>query len=269
MRRREHIFYYTVIAATFIVLEVAAIGILRNNGQIQDNWIAKASHGFTAAVWGRTEAVKHYFSLARENERMAERIFSLEQQLRQYRNEYAFIPDSSRTTAGNFRYLHASIVKMSRNKQHNYLIIDKGAEDSVTQMSGIITDMGVIGIVDAVSRNYSHVRMFTSSGMTVSARIGHEGATGALAWDGHSTNGAILSEIPHHIEITPGDTVYTSGFSAIFPPDIPLGTLGEKKLVNGSSYEIDVTLFEDFRTLRYVTVVDNIDIAELEELERK
>ena len=54
-----------------------------------------------------------------------------------------------------------------------------------------------------------------------------------------------------------GDTIYTSGYSSIFPPDIPLGILGDAKIVNGATYEINVDLFEDFGALRYVTIVDN------------
>ena len=90
-----------------------------------------------------------------------------------------------------------------------------------------------------------------------------------MKWDGRSSRGAILSEIPHHIGISPGDTVYTSGYSTIFPPDIPLGTTGESRLVNGATYEIKVTLFEDFSRLRYVTIVNHTGKEELKELEEE
>lgn len=274
MHDNKRIFRYIVNAVTFIILEVAALAVLYNNGAIQKAWLSRMFQGFAYNVWGRTESIKHYFSLNKENEALAERNFMLEQELRAYREKYGsadMLKDSitGEFNTGNFKYIHASIMKMSRNKQHNYLIIGKGSKDGIAPMSGLITPHGAIGIVDAVSRNYSHVRMFTSAGMTVSARIGYEGAVGSLSWDGKSTNGAILSEIPHHITINQGDTIYTSGFSAIFPPDIPLGTIGEKKIVNGSSYEISISLFEDFSRLRYVTVVDNDDIKELEELESK
>ena len=64
-----------------------------------------------------------------------------------------------------------------------------------------------------------------------------------------------------------GDTVFTSGYSSIFPPDIPLGEVGESKIVNGATYEIKIRLFEDFGALRYVTVVENKSKGELKELE--
>lgn len=273
MSRRGYILYYLTVAAAFIALEAAALSILGNSGQMQNNWLSKGVHAFQAKVWGITEDVRHYLALKQENERLAAENFELAQQLRAYRHLTGkdLMTDSTGFSGniGNFRYIPATIVKMSRKKQHNYLIIGKGEKDGISPRSGIITENGVIGIVDAVSDHYSYVRSFTNTEMSISARIGHEGAVGILKWNGTDDSGATLSEIPHHIDIVQGDTIYTSGFSAIFPPDIPLGTLGRKKMVNGSSYDIEVRLFEDFSKVRYVTVVDNVAIAEFEELERQ
>ena len=69
------------------------------------------------------------------------------------------------------------------------------------------------------------------------------------------------------MEFQPGDTVYTSGHSSIFPADIPLGTAGKAKIVNGATYEIEVTLFEDFAALRHVTIVENLGRDEMKTLE--
>ena len=171
------------------------------------------------------------------------------------------------SVAGCFHYSPASIIKAGSKSQHNYIIIDKGSDDGIYEGAGIITGKGVIGIIDAVSRKYSYARSFKNHEMSISARLGRKGNIGPMSWDGVSSNGAILREIPHHIQITPGDTVFTSGYSSIFPPDIPLGTLGEAKMVNGATYEIKVRLFEDFSALRYVTVVENIDKMEIEKLE--
>ena len=65
----------------------------------------------------------------------------------------------------------------------------------------------------------------------------------------------------------PGDTIYTSGYSAIFPPDIPLGVAGEAKVINGATNEIRVKLFQDHSALKYVTIIENTRIKEIEEIE--
>jgi rod shape-determining protein MreC len=137
----------------------------------------------------------------------------------------------------------------------------------VVKGAGVITGKGVVGVIDAVSEHHSYARSFKNHEMSVSSRLGKDGFIGPMSWDGSSSSRAILKEIPHHAEVAPGDTVYTSGFSTIFPADIPIGTTGEAEIVNGSTYEIEVILFEDFGKLKYVTIVENIGRKEIEELE--
>ncbi len=272
MSRKGNIIYHISVAAISILMEIAALGMLKYNGVIQNNWLSKGIHGLMAGVCGQTESIKGYFSLRKENERLVRENYELAQQVRRYR--YAMNTDFSADTTvsseiGCYRYIPANILKMYSNSQHNYLIINKGSEDGVIIHSGIITPNGVVGVVDAVSRHYSYAIAFTNSNMVVSARLGTDGAVGTLRWDGLGSKGAILSEIPHHIAFEKGDTIYTSGYSAVFPADIPLGITGEKRLVNGSSYEIKVELFEDFSRIRHVAVVSNTDEKEIEELEQQ
>lgn len=260
-------------AAIFIILEVAALGMLKHSGTLQDLWISKGIHTVTAKVWGGLESVGYYFSLKKKNDVLAEENFRLSQEVRHYRmitgKDYAMDRITVPDTSGDFRYLPATIVKLGNNSQHNYMIVGKGYEDGVEERSGLITGQGAIGIIDAVSRHYSYALSFRNSGISISARIGREGPVGSLRWDGRTSHGAVLSEIPHHIRIEPGDTVYTSGYSSIFPPDIPLGITGEYRIVNGATYEIRISLLEDFSKLRYVTIVNNIARQELEELEER
>ncbi len=266
MAGKLKIFTLILNAAIFIALEIAALSMLRSNGMLQDTWIMKGSHAFYATVWGATEEIRYYFSLRRENERLAEENFRMAGIIREYESAGRDSSATAEDSTGKYVYTLADIVKVSNNSQHNYIIVNKGSEDGVTLQSGIITGQGVIGIIDAVSRHYSYGISFKNTGMTVSARIGKDGPVGSLVWDGIHSDGALLNEIPHHIPFEPGDTVYTSGFSSIFPPDIPLGTAGESRIVNGATYEIQIKLFEDFKALRHVTIVRNTGKEEIDSL---
>lgn len=222
-------------------------------------------------VWGSTQSIKDYFSLRKANEALAQENFELRARLAQFEHmeegmREDSIPETAKT-AGHFRFIPASIMKISNNTQHNYLIIGKGAGSGITVGSGVITGKGAVGVIDAVSENYSYARSFRNFGMSISTRIGHSGPVGPMEWDGHSRDKAVLKEIPHHVQFHEGDTVYTSGYSSIFPPDIPLGTLGKSKVVNGATFEISVDLFEDFGAIRYVTIVENMGKEEMNRLE--
>ena len=266
--RKGNIIQTLINAAIFILLEIAALSMLNNNSQLQQTWFSKGIHSFMGTVWGSTQSIKNYFSLRKTNDALAQENFELRTRLAHFEEAEEDLRDNEFSSmVGQFRFTPATIVKISNNTQHNYLIIGKGSEDGITVGSGVVTNKGAIGVIDAVSEHYSYARSFRNFGMSISARIGKMGSIGPLEWDGRSRNKAILKEIPHHMEFSPGDTVYTSGYSSIFPADIPLGTLGETRIVNGATYEITVELFEDFGALRYVTIVENAGQEEMKRLE--
>ena len=245
------------------------MNMLSRNSELQKAWFAKGAHGVMGAVWGSTQQVKEYFSLRKTNKALAQENFRLykelsrtQEMLREARIDTMQIAAHAR----GFQYISAEVIKKSRNKQHNYIVINRGYEDGVKEKSGVITPNGVVGIVDAVSARHAFAFSFQNSDISISARLGWEqGAVGPLVWDGIHPDRAILKEIPLHYKYAPGDTVYTSGHSLMFPPDIPLGTAGKARMVNGSTNEIQVTLFQDFSRIRYVSVVHNLSLEEIEE----
>lgn len=252
-------------AVAFIALEAAAIAVLHFNNELQRGWFSAAGHGAMALLWGGSQKVGDYFHLKSQNDSLAAANFRLSRQLDLYRqaaDKYR-LPE----THGRFSFIPADIVKISNNRQHNYIILDKGREDGVLEGAGIISDKGVVGIVEAASAHYSFGISFLNYNMSVSARLGREGPVGTMNWDGMSS--ATLHEIPHHLPTEPGDTVYTSGFSSIFPKDIPLGVTAGATLKDGATYDLKVEMFEDFSRLRYVTVVNNLDSEEIGTLEKE
>lgn len=271
MREQSKTTARLISAAIFILLEIAAINMLKSSSALQNVWINRASHRVMGAFWQRGEHIRGYFSLEKQNAILARENAELSDELRAYREaEAAGIVDKQAKKFGdNYSYLPASIVKMSRNQQHNYIIIDKGSLDGVEPQTGIITNQGVVGIIDAVDRHYSYGLTLMNANVSVSARLGRSGVVAPLVWDGIRSNGAVMKEVPLHASVEPGDTVWTSGFSSIFPPDVPLGVTVNTKTVSGSTNNIVVELFQDFSSLRYVTVVENLQKAEIGALERQ
>ena len=274
MFKKSSIVSIILTAAIFILLEVAALSMVIRNGELQNIWISRLSHSVMNTLWGSSESVRGYFSLKGQNEALAQENYRLNLQVARMRQalgmEESGLDVVGEGYAGEFRFIPAAIVKMSRNKQHNYLIVNKGYEDGVRAQSGIITSRGAIGIVEAVEKHYSYCISFMNSSFNVSARIGSQGVVGPLAWDGRSSNKAILREIPLQTVFAQGDTVFTSGYSSIFPPDIPLGIITGSGIQDGTMYEIYVTLLEDQAALRYVTIVDHTgrdEIIPLEQME--
>ena len=265
MAKKPSILHIITVAAIFIGLEVAALGMLRNSGEAQNAWISKGINGFNSSVWGTTERIGSYFGLRKQNDSLAAENFRLRMALDRLNYESKGAEDTE--IIGSFHYTPATIVRHSQNSQHSYLILDKGSIDNVIAGSGVITPEGVVGWIDAVSEHYAHVISFNNTETVVSARVGHEDTgVGTLRWDGITYTGAILSEVPFQEGVEPGDTVYTSGYSSLFPADIPLGVTQKVRVVNGATFTFDVKLFQDLRKLRYVTITSNNDRVEIQRL---
>lgn len=258
-------------AAIFILLEVAALGMLKNSATLQNIWINRASHFIMGKLWSGGETVRNHFSLEKQNAALYEENFRLNEQLRAYRlaEEAEKETGAVVTPSLRFKYIPATVTKISRNSSHNYIILNKGSEDGVKPYSGIITSKGVVGIISAVDKHYSYGLTLMNTNVSVSSRVGETGTVGPLIWDGRHSNKALLKDLPLHYDMAIGDTVRTSGFSSIFPPDIPIGVTGQTTVADGSTNVTEVTLFEDFSTLRYVTVVENPERAEISDLENE
>jgi rod shape-determining protein MreC len=258
-------------AAVFAILEIAAIIMVSGPASLQGIWLDRFSHRVRAALWGGGENVRNYFllseqnkALARENAELADLVRSYSQKRLSY--EKGSIYD---TLNGHFRMIPATIVKVSRNTQRNYIILDKGSDDGVKPQTGIITTNGVVGVVGSVGKRFAYGITLMNPRMSVSARIGKTGLTAPLEWDGVRTDGAIMRNLPLHYDISPGDTVWTSGFSSVFPPDIPIGVTGRVRRIDGSVNQVSVSLFQDFALLRYVIITENLDREEISALEKE
>lgn len=271
-------------AAIFILLEIAALAMLERSSTLQNIWINRASHRAMAALWGTGERIRNFFLLETINESLVKQNDSLARELESFRNRQKAIDEAMATAlpSGNgdghpgsginperarFSYTPATIVKMSRNRPQNYVIINKGYEDGIRPQSGIITGKGVIGVITSVSDHYAYGLTLMNPNVTISTKVGPEGITAPLVWDGINPDRAVVTDIPPHCVINQGDTVRTSGYSSIFPEGIAIGVTGESRLVDGSNQHVDVRLFQTFNSAHYVTVTRNMDLEEIQALE--
>ncbi|MBQ0077059.1 MAG: rod shape-determining protein MreC [Bacteroidales bacterium] len=255
------------IAAVFIVLEIAAFYCLGSSSDIHNVWLNRASHRSIAFFWGGGQRIREYASLRKLNDALANENLELLEALSAYRDSVSGAGLAKRDR--QFTYIPAKVVKLSHNSQHNYIILNKGEVDGIEPMDGIITSNGAVGIVDAVSENYCYGMLFTNTGLSVSARLGHSGVVAPLVWDGRSPGQAVLQGLPLTVEVSEADTVFTSGLSGIFPSDIPLGTPTRKKTSSGATNDAEVRLFTDFSSLAYVSIVKNLGRDEIETLEKR
>ena len=134
---------------------------------------------------------------------------------------------------------------------------------------GVFTPQGVVGVVQRVSKNYAVVLPIINPEQVISAKIKGNNQLGSVKWNGKTPLKAKLYEIPNHVNVVAGDSIVTSGFSAIFPEGIMIGVVDKATNVENTMYcDIDVALTVDFQSLSYVTVAAFTNKNELLNLQK-
>lgn len=237
------------------------------SSDLHKSWLGGAVTNTMAVFWSPVDHISSYIGLKSQNNMLIEDNSMLMAQIRKSKADTTGESLIWAERGFNFEFLPAAIVSRIHNSRHDYIIIDRGWEDGVQVGDGIITAKGVIGIIQNSSSSFSYAISFNNNDFSVSARIGEEGHVGNLSWDGRAGgNGGVMTGIPVHVMFEPGDTVYTSGYSSVFPSDIPVGRVRSSKVMDGNSVRIDIDMLEDQNKVRHVMVVKNNDREELEEL---
>ena len=150
------------------------------------------------------------------------------------------------------------------------MTLNKGYIQGIDQEMGVISSLGVVGIVKDVSDNFYSVLSVLHKSSSISAIIEGRNYFGSLVWDGDDYKYGTLNEIPSHVNIKRGARILTSGYSAIFPKGIPVGKIVSYEVHPGDdSYAIKVKFSEDYGKLAHVYVVKNLLKEEQRELESK
>lgn len=221
-------------------------------------------------VYKLTSGITDYLSLGKVNRQLAEenaRLLDLTGSSFLKTDTLEFIHNDT-VFLRRFQYINAGVINNSVTRRNNFLTLNKGRKHGIEPDMGVITFNGVVGIVTNVSENFSSVISLLHKDMQISARLTKNDQIGTLIWEGHDYRKVTLTYIPTHVELSTGDTLVTSGFSVIFPPNIFIGTIGQFKIRRGDNFytaEIDLAL--DFNSLKYVQVVKDLMNDELRELE--
>lgn len=247
----------------FILLEAVSFTLLFRFNNYQGSVYFTSASGMVAWVDQMVSGVTSYFGLREVNTDLTRRNVQLEleverlsRSLRAYVRDSAAIEQIRREAAGAYWVTSARVVNNSLTRSDNYITIDKGSADSVCAEMGVLSGSSVVGVVYHVSRHYALVLPVLNSKSNISCKIRRTDYFGVLKWEGGSSRYAWLQDIPRHSEFSLGDTVVTSGHSAIFPEGVPVGVVDDREdSHDGLSYHLKIRLFTDFARLSDVSVI--------------
>lgn len=256
----------------FILLEGISFVLLFSFNNYQSASMFTSTNEVAGNIHSMISDVDGYFTLNDENQALLEHNKELIREIEALKEELATLKDSSAIAAfpdGKFSFNTARAVNNSLNKLQNFITIDKGENDGIGSEMGVFNDKGVVGIIYQTSGNFSLVMPLLNSKSMLSCRVKGSNSFCTLRWHGEELQYSYLIDLPRYAIFQQGDTVVTSGFSSIFPADIPVGEIERlEDSDDGMFYRARVRLFVDFASIDNVFVVGNDNKKEQDTLEQ-
>ena len=259
---KNHVFFL------FIFLECISFQFLiANNFLIESSFIKKATN-IRSFFFLKEKEIKEYFFLKTINEELLfENAKLLKENLilnHQINNNNLKLANPNSDSI-----IQAKVLKNTWNKRHNFITINKGKVHGVLPNMGVISQNNLIGITQNISDHFSVIISVLNCNLGITAKIKNSGQGGILSWNGKDYREVQLNDIPKHASIKIGDTITTSGWGNILPPDINIGIVSDYKTEKNSNFlYISVDLFADFTNLEYIYLVENLFQSEREEIEK-
>lgn len=255
---------YKVTLLYLLLLTIALAFTVQSHSYHRSRYF-NSSNWLSGGIYNTTQSISSYFGLGEENRQLLEENRRLRSLLY---NEEGIDSIGLDTTKLNYSLISAQVIKNSYSNQDNYITINKGESHGIGQDMGVITALGILGIVEKTSSNYGAVQSILNTKSNINAKIKNTNYFGSLIWNTERYDEVQLEDIPRLVPLLVGDTIVTGAMSSIFPENIPIGTIKKFDLNTSQSfYTIDVQLFNDMTNIKNVYIIDNPNREEILQLE--
>lgn len=250
-----------------LLFSISILFTIQSHSYHKSKFINSANY-VTGGIYNSLNNFRAYFNLKYQNELLANENAKLRALLNSYDFETSNPIIDSLPFQGNYTFFNASVIKNSYSLTNNFLTINKGKKNNIQDDYGVISSKGIIGIIDKTSAHYASVLSILSSTSRISAQLKKTNHFGTLKWDGKKAHIIQLVDVEKIAPVMVGDTIITSGRSAIFPKGIPIGTIANYHLDAAKNfYTLNIELFNDMTNIEHVYVIKNSDANEIFNLE--
>ena len=242
----------------FAVTVTLSVSLLFNRNNDEMSVIRGFSSDIISFLSSPIVKVKSLAIVSEENHYLRERNLQLNLQLESIlyaadeNKNLRELLDFKRKT--KLKIIPASIINKGIQTNIKSLTIDVGSKDSILTNQAVLTPYGVIGKTIQVGEKSAIVQSISDNNFRLSVRIMPSGAVGILRW--FDSNTCKIYEVQKNVEVNIGDRVITSGFSKIYPPKLPVGTVSGVYDERGSYQKvINVNIQNDFESIQNVFIV--------------
>jgi rod shape-determining protein MreC len=234
----------------FLILEGVSVYFIATRNTYHNNRALFAIRSLTNGIEEKMSNTRNYLNLRDINKNLAAENVALKNRLERLVREENSLFFSVTDSVYKQQYVHSTAQ------------VNKGKLQGVKVDMAVNSENGVAGVIVGCSNNFSIAMSLLNIDFKLSVRIKSNGYFGSLSWDGRDYRQAVLSEIPQHVPVSAGDTIETTGFSAVFPEGILVGTVNDFEKIGGDFYKIKISLVTDFKKMYFVDVIGNMKKSE-------
>lgn len=255
----------------FILLECLSFFFLIQYNDYQRSSFMNSSSKMAGGIYNISHGVSQYFGLKEKNQILNHTLADyLNQDKSAYKkNSISLLEVHDSVYLQQYVRVPAEVINNSTSRNTNFLTLNVGWKHGVTPGMAVVAPAGVVGVVKDVSDNFASVISLLNQNLKISALVKKNNYFGTLNWEGGNPDYATLHDLPNHIDLIQGDTIITSGFSAMFPKGEIIGWVDDVDDSDGGGFlTVKVRLSVDFRRLDNVFVIKNLLKDEQVRLER-
>ena len=261
---------YSTVFIFMILQFICMVFIFSKNNPYQHSKFANSSNRIVGNVYNTSNNIRKYFHLKEENELLKIQNLLLQEKLK---GSSIIIGDYFSRKADTlymqqYYYQSASIIEATKDKNYNFLTLNKGQLNGIKNNMGVVGTKGVLGYTIANSDHYATVLPIIHPKFELAVRHKKTKSFGLLTWTKQdSWETATLNDISDFIPILIGDTIETTGGDGFFPEGELVGTVEHTEEIPGKGTQlITIKLIENYGNIHSVYAIDNITYIELQKI---
>ena len=250
----------------FIAIAVIAIGLMTlqsKYGSLRPFWfvssaIDRTNLAFTYMkdglnVFGRIAVLneKELMELRRRNMELRSDLLDYEKLHRENTRLRAALEFSDRTPG---LIAVARVISRGGGPLSRFIVVDKGARHGIRKDMVALVPEGLVGKVLSVDEQFARILLVDDSRFSAAVRLADSRNEGV--YSGLGSGKGTLKYARVDTPLINGTSLVTSGLDALFPADIPVGTVGSVVTVEDELFhKADVSPEVDLRKVEEVTIV--------------
>ena len=232
VKKRDHLL--------FLLLSFFSFNILLNNDSPNSLLVRAKFLDSFSFISSPTMWIKTVIQLEEETQLLREKNLQLslqsDEMIRSYEENKNLKKLLDYKRDSNFDLIASKILNMGSSSNLSSITINVGSEDGISENLPVITPDGLIGKTVLMGKKTTLVQLISDVNYRVSVRIFPSGSVGILRF--LKDDICEIREVQKNANIKLDDTVLTSGFSNIYPPNIKIGKVIEIQDEIGSFQKI-------------------------------